>query len=36
MENKGLKKEAERLKFMIENGLGPKDMINDITMPHEI
>jgi hypothetical protein len=29
-------KEIERLKFMIEHGLGWEDLQNDITMPHEI
>lgn len=28
--------EIKKLKFMIDNGLGWDDMINDITMPHEI
>lgn len=27
---------VEKLEFMIEHGLGPEDMVNDITMPHEI
>ena len=31
-----LKEKVRKLEFMIENGLGPEDMINDITMPHEI
>ena len=30
------KKEIDKLKFMINNGLGWDDMKNDIQMPHEI
>jgi hypothetical protein len=26
----------DKLQFMIDNGLGPEDMINDITYPHEL
>ena len=33
---KELESENSKLKMMIENGLGWEDMINDITMPHEI
>lgn len=29
-------KALKRYNFMIENGLGEEDMINDITLPHEI
>ena len=28
-----LKKENEKLRFMVDNGLGPEDMENDITYP---
>lgn len=31
-----LEKENELLRFMIDNGLDEKDMINDITLPNEI
>jgi hypothetical protein len=31
-----LKEEIRKLRFMIDNGLGWKDMRNDIIMPHEI
>lgn len=31
-----LKSENEKLRFMIENGLGWKDVENDITYPHEL
>lgn len=27
---------SKKLEFMINNGLGFEDMINDITMPHEL
>lgn len=36
MEIKTLEEKNKKYKFMIENGLGFEDMINDITMPHEI
>lgn len=35
-ENKRLKEEISRLKFMIDNGLGWKDMENDISPMHEL
>ena len=35
-ENKMLKEEISRLKFMIDNGLGWKDMENDISPMHEL
>ena len=35
-ENKILKEEITRLKFMINNGLGWKDMENDISPMHEL
>ena len=35
-ENKMLKEEISRLKFMIENGLGWEDVKNDISPMHEI
>ncbi len=31
-----LKEQKKKLEFMIENGLGWKDVENDITMPHEL
>ena len=35
-ENKELIEENEKLKLIIENGLGPKDLENDISPMHEI
>ena len=35
-ENKILKEKITRLKFMIDNGLGWKDMENDISPMHEL
>lgn len=38
LEDRAIEYYSEKLKleFMIENGLCEEDMINDITMPHEI
>ena len=33
---KPYQEKIKKMEFMIDNGLGWKDMINDITMPHEI
>ena len=30
-ENQSLKEEIKKYKFMIDNGLGPEDIVNDIT-----
>ncbi len=35
-QNKELIEEVQRLKLIIENGLGPKDLENDISPMHEI
>ena len=33
---KKLEADNKLLKFMVENGLGEEDMMNDITYPHEL